>query len=98
MLLQNENVPVINSLLQQRDDLMTELASIEAMLGTWISEIRRDRVVTAERMGQLNVVKDEIVGMANHILRIDEQACDLWDSNRGGNVLQFRRTNSGPHE
>lgn len=93
MLLENENVPVVNSLWQQRADLMTELSSIEATLGTWISEIRRDRVVTAERLAQLNVVKDEIVGMAYHILHIDEQARNLWDSNsnRGGNVLRFRK-------
>ncbi len=73
LLLEEENLDAVNSLLQRRADLMIELTAIEATLGTWISQIRTDPTVTAEMMRELRAVNDEIVSMANHIVEIDEQ-------------------------
>jgi predicted component of type VI protein secretion system len=73
LLLKDENIDAVNSLLQRRADLMVELTAIEATLGTWISQIRNDSSVTAEMMRELRAVNDEIVSMANHIVEIDEQ-------------------------
>src|ERR1051325_5104694 len=73
LLLENENIDAVNSLLQKRADLMTELTAIEATLGTWISQIRTDPSVTPEMMSELRNINDEIVSMANHIVEIDEQ-------------------------
>jgi len=73
LLLEDENIEAVDSLLQRRADLMMELTAIEATLGTWISQIRTDPSVTAEMMHELRSVNDEIVSMANHIVDIDEQ-------------------------
>ena len=48
LLLEDENIEAVNTLLQKRADLMIELTAIEATLGTWISQIRTDPSVTAE--------------------------------------------------
>jgi len=79
LLLENENIDAVNSLLQKRADLMTELTAIEATLGTWISQIRTDPSVSPEMMRELRAVNDEIVNMANHIVDIDEQTYDRLD-------------------
>ena len=73
LLLEDENIEAVNSLLQHRSELMMELTAIEATLGTWICQIRTDSSVTAEMMHELRAVNDEIVSMANHIVEIDEQ-------------------------
>ncbi len=73
LLLEDENLDAVNSLLERRADLMVEMTAIEATLGTWISQIRTDPSVTPEMMKELRAVNDEIVSMANHIVEIDEQ-------------------------
>ena len=73
LLLEDENIDAVNSLLQKRADLMMELTAIETTLGTWISQIRNDPSVTSEMMREFRAVNDEIVSMANHIVEIDEQ-------------------------
>jgi DNA repair ATPase RecN len=101
LLLDDENIEAVNSLLQKRADLMMELTAIEATLGTWITQIRTDPSVTAEMMHELRLVNDEIVTMANHIVEIDEQTHErldaikrktrreLQDLDRGGRALQL---------
>src|SRR5499426_283905 len=71
LLLEDENIEAVNSLLQRRADLMMELTAIEATLATWITQIRTDPSVTPEMMRELRLVNDEIVNMANHIVEID---------------------------
>ena len=73
LLLEDENIDAVNTLLQRRADLMIEMTAIEATLGTWISQIRTDPSVTPDMMHELRAVNDEIVSMANHIVEIDEQ-------------------------
>ena len=73
LLLEDENIDAVHSLLERRADLMMEMTAIEATLGTWISQIRTDPSVTSEMMKELRAVNDEIVSMANHIVEIDEQ-------------------------
>jgi len=73
LLLEDEDIDAVNSLLQKRADLMMELTAIETKLGTWISQIRNDPSVTSEMMREFRAVNDEIVSMANHIVEIDEQ-------------------------
>src|SRR6185503_18957954 len=73
LLLEDENIEAVNSLLSKRADMMIELTAIEATLGTWISQIRTDPSVTPEMMHELRNINDEIVSMANHIVEIDEQ-------------------------
>ena len=73
LLLEDENIDAVHSLLERRADLMMEMTAIEATLGTWISQIRTDPSVTPEMMKELRAVNDEIVSMANHIVEIDEQ-------------------------
>src|SRR5262249_45077931 len=101
LLLQDENIEAVNSLLQRRADLMMEMTAIEATLGTWISQIRNDPSVTPAMMRELRAVNDEIVSMANHIVEIDEQTHERLDAikekarrelqelNRGGRALQL---------
>jgi len=101
LLIENENIDAVNSLLKRRADLMVELTAIEATLGTWISQIRTDPSVTPQMMRELRAVNDEIVSMANHIVEIDEQTherldiikqktqLDLEEMNRGGKALRL---------
>ena len=100
VLLEDENIEGVNSLLQRRADLMMELTAIESTLGTWISQIRTDPSVTADMMRELRAVNDDIVNMANHIVDIDEQtharldmikqkAGELQELNRAGRALQI---------
>jgi len=107
VLLEDENIEGVNSLLQRRADLMMELTAIEATLGTWISQIRTDPSVTADMMRELRAVNDDIVNMANHIVDIDEQtharldmitqkAGELQELNRAGRALQIYADASRP--
>lgn len=107
VLLEDENIEGVNSLLQRRADLMMELTAIEATLGTWISQIRTDPSVTADMMRELRAVNDDIVNMANHIVDIDEQtharldmikqkAGELQELNRAGRALQIYAHASRP--
>lgn len=101
LLLEQENIEAVNTLLQHRADLMIELTAIEATLGTWISQIRTDPSVTPQMMHELRAVNDEIVSMANHIVEIDEQTharldaikqkarSELKDIDRAGNALRL---------
>jgi len=101
LLLDDENIEAVNSLLSKRADLMIEMTAIEATLGTWISQIRTDPSVTAEMMHELRSINDEIVNMANHIVEIDEQTHnrldmikdrtrrELQDIDRGGRALHL---------
>src|SRR2546425_7699128 len=58
LLLEDEKIDEVNSLLQRRADLMVEMTAIEATLGTWISQIRNDPSVTSQMMRELRAVND----------------------------------------
>ena len=72
-LLDVEDLAGVNSLLDQRADLMLELTAIEATLGTWIDQVRTDPTVSPEMMRELESVNDEIVSLARMVVEIDEQ-------------------------
>jgi len=94
LLLEDENLDAVNSLLERRADLMMELTAIEATLGTWISQIRTDPSVTPEMMKELRSVNDEIVSMANHIVEIDEQThirLDMMKNRTRGEITDIDR-------
>jgi hypothetical protein len=74
LLLADEDLEGFDTLLQRRGSLMKELTAIEGTLSRWISHIRIDTTVSREMMTQMRSVNDEIVRMANHIVRIDEVA------------------------
>jgi chromosome segregation ATPase len=95
VLLEDEDVHAVNSLLQQRADLMMELTAIEATLGTWISQIRTDTSVSPAVMHELRTVNDEIVSMANHIVEIDEQTHARLDLIRGRAQRELQMLNQG---
>ena len=65
LLLEDENIEAVNSLLEQRADLMIEMTAIEATLGTWITQIRTDPSVTPQMVKELRTVNDEIVSMGS---------------------------------
>ena len=91
LLLEDENIDAVNSLLEKRADLMMELTAIEATLGTWISQIRTDPAVTPEMMREFRAVNDEIVSMANHIMEIDDQTHARLD------MIKERTTRTANH-
>ena len=72
-LLDAEDIAGVNSLLDQRADLMLELTAIEATLGTWIDQVRADPAVSREMMRELESVNEEIVSLARMVVEIDEQ-------------------------
>ncbi len=73
LLLEDENIDAVDSLLEKRADLIMELTAIEATLGTWIAQIRTDPAITPQMVKEFRDVNDEIVCMANHIMEIDDQ-------------------------
>jgi hypothetical protein len=93
LLLENENVEDVNSLLQRRADLMVELTAIESTLGTWIMQIRNDPTVSSEMLRELRAVNDEIVQMANHIVEIDEQTHAKLDAIKQRTQTQIQNMN-----
>jgi len=95
LLLENENVEAVNSLLQRRADLMVELTAIESTLGTWIMQIRNDPMVSSAMLRELRSVNDEIVQMANHIVEIDEQTHAKLDAIKQRAQTQIQNMNKG---
>jgi flagellar FlgN protein len=95
VLLENENVEAVNSLLQRRADLMVELTAIESTLGTWIAQIRDDPSVSSSMLRELRSVNDEIVQMANHIVEIDEQTHARLDAIKQRAQTQIQNMNKG---
>ena len=110
LLLDDENIDAVNTLLQRRADLMVEMTAIEATLGTWITQLKSDPSVTANMMHELRAVNDEIVSMANHIVEIDEQThtrldmikqrnrSELQGLDRGGQALHLYADNYKPKD
>lgn len=74
MLLETEDIDAVNQLLDQRGDLMLELSAVEATLGTWIEQIRMDPTVSNAVLGELRLINDDIVNLANQVVEIDEQS------------------------
>ena len=74
LVLADEDLDGFDAFLTQRAVLMIELGAIEDTLATWIAQIRNDATVPAGIMQQMRFINDEIVRMANHVLRIDAQA------------------------
>ena len=95
LLLEDENIDAVNTLLQRRADLMVEMTAIEATLGTWISQIRSDPSVTPQMMRELRAVNDEIVSMANHIVEIDEQTHTRLDMIKQRNRAELQELDRG---
>src|SRR3954470_12230460 len=95
LLLEDENIDAVNSLLQRRADLMVELTAIESTLGTWIMQIRNDPTVSSGMLRELRTVNDEIVQMANHIVEIDEQTHAKLDAIKQRARTQIQNLNQG---
>ena len=95
LLLNDENLDAVNSLLAKRADLMIELTAIEATLGTWITQIRTDPTASADMMRELRAVNNEIVSMANHIVEIDEQTHARLDEIKERSRRELQETDRG---
>ena len=97
LLLAEEDLDGFDTLLQRRADLMMELTAIEATLARWITKIRRDPSVSPEIMDEMRAVNDEIVRMANHIVRIDEHAHSRLDIIKQKTSAELRSMERGRH-
>ena len=76
---------------------MKELTAIEGTLSRWISHIRVDTAVSRDLMNQMRCVNDEIVRMANHIVRIDEVAHARLDIIKQKASAELRSIERGRH-
>src|ERR1051326_8701947 len=72
--LDDENVEDMSKLLDTRSDLMLELTAIETTLGSWITQLRNESMITDEVVQELRLINDEIVQLANQLVELDEQA------------------------
>jgi len=97
LLLDNEDLDGFDALLQRRANLMRELTAIEATLSRWISQVRTDPAVSPEIMSRMRAVNDEIVRMANHIVRIDEVAHTRLDLIKQKTSAELRSIERGRH-
>src|SRR5688572_8685156 len=74
VLLEDESpgaIEAINKHQEKRADLMLELDSIDATLGTWIDQIRNDSNVGADVVRELQILNDDIVQLAGQVIDID---------------------------
>jgi cell division FtsZ-interacting protein ZapD len=94
-LLDVEDLAGVNSLLDQRANLMLELTAIEATLGTWIDQVRADPTVSPEMMGELESVNEEIVSLARMVVEIDEQTHWRLDFIRTRSAEELRTLSRG---
>ena len=94
-LLDVEDLAGVNSLLDQRANLMLELTAIEATLGTWIDQVRADPAVSPEMMGELESVNEEIVSLARMVVEIDEQTHWRLDFIKTRSAEELRTLNRG---
>jgi hypothetical protein len=97
LLLADEDLEGFDTLLQRRASLMKELTSIEGTLSRWISQIRMDPTISSEVMSKMRSVNDEIVRMANHIVRIDEVAHTRLDQIKQKTSAELRSIERGNH-
>jgi hypothetical protein len=97
LLLAEEDLEGFDTLLQRRANLMKELTAIEGTLSRWISQIRTDPSVSSQLMTQMRAVNDEIVRMANHIVRIDEVAHTRLDQIKQKTSAELRSIERGRH-
>jgi len=74
LLLDDENIEAVNSLLSKRADLMIEMTAIEATLGTWIEQIRSNPKISSAVLRELRTINDDIVQLANQVVEIDEKS------------------------
>jgi hypothetical protein len=95
LLLAEEDLDGFDTLLQRRSHLMLELTAIEGTLASWIAQIRTDPMVSPAIMRQMRVINDEIVRMANHIVRIDEAAHARLDSIKRRTSAELRSIERG---
>ena len=97
LLLANEDLEGFDALLQRRAGLMKELTGIEGTLSRWISQIRTDPTISSEVMNHMRTVNDEIVRMANHIVKIDEVAHTRLDQIKQKTSAELRSIERGRH-
>jgi hypothetical protein len=97
LLLAVEDLEGFDMLLQRRTTLMKELTAIEGTLSRWISQIRIDSTISSEVVSQMRLVNDEIVRMANHIVRIDEVAHTRLDQIKKKTSAELRSIELGDH-
>jgi hypothetical protein len=97
LLLADEDLEGFDTLLQRRADLMMELTAIEGTLASWITQIRTDPTVSPEIMKDMRAINDEIVRMANHIVRIDELAHSRLDQIKQKTSAELRSIERGRH-
>ena len=97
LMLADEDLEGFDTLLQRRADLMMELTAIEGTLASWITQIRTDPMVSPELMKQMRAINDEIVRMANHIVRIDEHAHSRLDLIKQKTSAELRSIERGRH-
>ena len=97
LLLAEEDLDGFDTLLQRRSHLMLELTAIEGTLASWITQIRTDPMVSPAMMKQMRIINDEIVRMANHIVRIDEAAHARLDSIKRKTSAELRSIERGHH-
>jgi hypothetical protein len=97
LLLRDEDLDGFDALLHRRGSLMKELTAIEGTLSRWISHIRVDTAVSRDLMNQMRCVNDEIVRMANHIVRIDEVAHARLDIIKQKASAELRSIERGRH-
>ena len=91
LLLAEEDLDGFDTLLHRRSHLMLELTAIEGTLASWITQIRTDP------MEQMRIINDEIVRMANHIVRIDEAAHARLDLIKRKTSAELRSIERGRH-
>jgi hypothetical protein len=91
-LLDDESAEDMSKLLDTRSDLMLELTAIETTLGTWITQLRNESMITGEVVQELRLINDEIVQLANQLLELDEQA--HWRKQKAADdFLRLNRSN-----
>ncbi len=88
--LEHDDIDAFDALLDQRSKVMAGLTAIDETLAPWIEQIRTDPSVSEAAMKQVQTLNDEISCMANHIVLIDEAACNRLEAIKNEQRLELR--------
>jgi hypothetical protein len=86
LLLDNDDLEELDSLLERRSRITIELTAIDDEIEAWMGQTRHDPTVSRETMLQLVEMNHEIVCMAAHIDLLDSAAEAWLDAIHAGGV------------
>jgi len=95
LMLDTENLDAVESLLDERMKVMSELTELEASIGNWIDHLRQLPSVEPETHRDLRWLNEDIVELANRVMEIDQKTCRRLEAIKERTHSELREVNQG---